>query len=383
MRRIVATSRLIRRSLLIALGGEWGRRRRMTLAALLLALLMQDPKPPIVQQSAIDEAIKEGGQFLLGTLKGGLPSETPFHGGKGIHYDGLVLYTLKHSGNDMKDPEVQKVIDRVARALTSSTYNVATTALALNAIDPAKYRRELALCAQYLVDTQAENGQWGYGELHSPSPPAVPVETGGASGSVKIAIKRGKGPRPAAGDNSNAQYAALGLWACSRAGFEIDGGILDHALNWWESSQRPDGSWSYSEGGKYDPAMGSYGSMTAGGASSIVILRGMRRKEIKANSVKLAMTWLSNHWAVDKNPGADSMRSTWHYYYLYAVERLGDLLGTDKIGKWSWYWEGADFLVKKRDRGRWTGPDGRIQIADTCFAILFLERAMRVSTGSK
>ncbi len=348
------------------------------LFAALLAL--QDPKPPIVLQRDIDDAIKRGADWLLASVQAGLP-ESPFHGAKRMGHEGLVLYTLMHAGIDRKDARILKLVATIKSARPRHTYQAATNAIGLQAYDTkGDCLADIAVCAQYLVDTQAQNGQWGYGE---PYDIQAPVPTGGgAVGGAKMAIKRNTGlKRPPNGDNSNSQYAALGLWACEKAGFDIENTVLEAATKWWEGCQREDGSWGYCDQGKFDAAQGSYGSMTAGGASSIVLLRQMRGSSAKTSAVNKAITWLGAQFAVDKNPAADSGRQVWHFYYLYALERCGDLLGLDKIGKWAWYWEGADWLVKNQKGGQWSGQDPRMVFADTCFAILFLERAMRVTTG--
>ena len=72
----------------------------------------------------------------------------------------------------------------------------------------------------------------------------------------------------------------------------------------------------------------------------------------------------------------------WHIYYLYGLERIGMLYGTDRIGSHDWYDEGAAWLIKHQaDNGSWRN------VPDTCFAILFLRRATAplpgVATGGR
>src|SRR6185436_20157875 len=117
-----------------------------------------------------------------------------------------------------------------------STYCVALEAMCLEELDRVKYQGWIARCAQFLLDNQCKNGQWSYG---GPSQfvDDIPTTVGGrkdvaTSGSkVKVdparatttrqkpkvlrhlpVVKRRDGPE--AGDNSNSQYAALGLRAC-------------------------------------------------------------------------------------------------------------------------------------------------------------------------
>ena len=89
----------------------------------------------------------------------------------------------------------------------------------------------------------------------------------------------------------------------------------------------------------------------------------------------LALAWLELNFDVVKNPG----NPEWVYYYLYGLERVGSLLGSESIGPHAWYYEGAKRLVKvQADDGTWTQ---RNREADTCFALLFLERATGSTTG--
>ena len=55
-------------------------------------------------------------------------------------------------------------------------------------------------------------------------------------------------PKPGApnvGDNSNTQFALLGLYEAERAGVPVNDKIWRLALNHWQKSQNPDGSWGY------------------------------------------------------------------------------------------------------------------------------------------
>jgi len=356
----------------------------MTTLLCAILIMTQDPKPPLINQKDVDEAIKRGHDWLLSKVKEGLPGDVALNGGKGLTYDGLVLYTLKHAGCDVNDGTIQRLIATVKGAKPTRTYQVATHALALALIDPNKYRETLAIYAQYLVDQICDNGQWGYGDAYEVPVPAVPVASGeGASTTAKFKIKKSKKFTPAAvGDNSNTQYAALGLWACSKAGVEFDPEFLDRAIKWWETTQQPDGGWGYSDQGKFDDKHGTYGAMTAGGAGSLVILRKLRGHDPKSSAARKGIQWCVDHWAVDKNPATPQDRLWAHFYFLYALERLGDLFGTEKMGKHLWYAEGADYLLKTQKVGTWCGTNAGFMIPDTCFGVLFLKRSMAVATTS-
>ncbi len=351
----------------------------MFLAAVALSLALQD-KPPIIDQNKVDAAIKRGSEWLIARVRQGLPADVGVSSGKGLNAVGLVCYTLLHAGVDSKDASVSRLVDMMLRAKPARTYQVSTNAMALASIDPAKHRETLALYGQFLVDQQCENGQWSYGEPYDVPMPQVPVATGEGSGIAKFTVKRSTKTRPSVGDNSNTQYAALGLRACARAGCDFQQSMLDKAIDWWQSSQQKDGGWGYDVGGKHDATWGTFGSMTAGGASSLVILQLLRGNDGKSNAAQRGMSWIGRNFTVNTNAKAPDDRRMWHYYYLYAMERLGDLYPTDRMGGWYWYAEGADYLIKNEKNGQWCGPDSIMGLEDTCFAILFLNRATRVAT---
>jgi hypothetical protein len=75
----------------------------------------------------------------------------------------------------------------------------------------------------------------------------------------------------------------------------------------------------------------------------------------------------------------------WNGYYMYALERMGILYGTELIGTRHWYREGANAILGiqnsngswSKDENEWYGTTW-----DTCFSILFLRRATRPLVAS-
>lgn len=80
---------------------------------------------------------------------------------------------------------------------------------------------------------------------------------------------------------------------------------------------------------------------------------------------------LTQNWSVKEIAGGDTPKIAGVYYYLYSLERAGTLFGTEVMGRYVWYPEGARFLLENQ------GPDGSwgTRTSHTCFAILFLRRA--------
>jgi hypothetical protein len=205
---------------------------------------------------------------------------------------------------------------------------------------------------------------------------------------LSVRKNRDGGPK---GDNSNSQYAALGVRACSDAGIVFPKEMLELARKYWIDTQHkgvdkglkdavatgkaagtPRG-WCYHEESE-GPA---YGSMSAGAVGAVCIydaILGTNWKKDK--SVADGMAWLDKNFSVADNPHKGKY---FHYYYLYAIERAGMLYDTPLIGAHDWYLEGANRLLDdQRADGSW-GSEERLDKPEwsTCFAILFLRKATR------
>jgi len=387
---------------------------RGLLALLVLSIsgssFAQDPKPgqahPKVDQSKVDAAIDRGAAYLLSN---GVGRTFSHNHAKDLSDDDLVFYTLIHAGVDYNHETFKKLLEQAEKAPLRLTYRVVLTAMALETLDRGKHQNRIADCAQFLADNQAANGQWFYGEetklperekpkpekQDTPTGPGAndkppPKPSGGTRPLPKIRITQ-KRPGPATGDNSNSQYAALGIRACVNAGIEFDPKIIVKAVEWWEKCHHKQGGWPYCFQGQYthdnftvtgdDP----YGSMTAGGLGSMCIYRWLLRQDYKRDKcVVNAMNWMSSNLKFNENPRHKDP-GQWLYYWIYAVERAGMLYGTEKFGTHEWYPEGANWLLKEqKGDGSWCGKDNN-SVEDTCFAILFLRRATKplpkVATG--
>ncbi len=356
-----------------------------------IALLLQES--PKVDQGRIDNAVERGAKYLTINCAKSRDVNHPFQGK--FEMDELVLYTLLHAGVSPTDSIVMSLADRLSTKELKRTYNVALCAMALDAYDRAQYQWRVAQCAQFLVDNQAVNGQWGYGDkvTFPSSVPTGPPKAGGGQGTKAlptVKIKRnGKGP--AWGDNSNSQYAALGIRACMKAGVIVPDATLVDAAKWWEKAQKGDGGWGYCDEGTTGDA--AYGAMTAGGTASMLILRDLQKQDLKKDpAIKKGLEWMAANLDYTRNPGYHSAWM-WQFYWIYAVERAADLASIDKVGGHWWYSEGCEYLFGAQQKdGSWIGlsPDNKESvggaIADTCFAILFMRRATkaapRVATGT-
>ncbi len=351
------------------------------IAALIALLVLQDAskEPKIedvilrVDREAVEQAVKKGVEYLYARYDAG--DTKPFEREGVMHrYDDFLLLTLVHAGADQAEPRFQQILKHCVEGPLERTYDTSIQAMALAKLDKAKYQWRIAQCAQFLVDNQCPNGQWSYGDpvpldhIKPPAQPPKPQKGTQALPRITIAKKRaasggGGGPRNT-GDNSNTQYAAMGLRAAFDASVMVPPKTLKEAIEWWEKDQHKDGGWHYDALNK-----DATGSMTAGGMGSLATLLYMMGAQPRTHvRCVAARKWMTDHWSVTQNPGNAGGPL---YYYLYAIERAGTLFGTELFGEHEWYVEGAKLILGEQAKdGGW-----RQEHIDTCFAILFLRRA--------
>ncbi|MBI2931849.1 MAG: terpene cyclase/mutase family protein [Planctomycetes bacterium] len=369
--------------------------------AILLSGLFLVQNPPPIDEVRVEDAIKRGVQYLRGQERKTWTQEN-----RTMSTDELLLWTLVHAGVPETDPLFQKLLTPMLEEGLTVTYRVALQAMILEEIDRIYYQGRIAQCAQFLIDNQSPEGCWGYGDpttLPDNVPTGKPRWKDQATGfKIDLSGRRDK-PKvrrflpirqqrvaPSGGDNSNCQYAALGLRACHEAGVVLPRDVLQKAKRWWEQAQNQDGGWCYR--GRGDRP--SWGTMSAGGLGSLVILKFILGEKWQSDRRAVAgIKWLTDNYTVQANPGKIPTESDpmWHYYYfMYALERAAILYGTEKLGDHWWYQEGAQVLLERQNKdGSWVSSAPNIgdqhHIYDTCFAILFLRRATRplqdVATG--
>jgi hypothetical protein len=341
------------------------------------------PPPPGVDPQKVESAITRGCDWLCTDLdKKMAPYNWANEGNQSNNV--LILYTLiKAGGIQRTRPEFQQVLDSVLNRAIESTYQAAVTAIALEALDSQKYSSYIKNCAQFLIDNQCDNGQWDYGKpvelpkanvVNTPDVANDPARKGNTT--VKTSLtRRGRG-RPE-GDNSNTQYALLGLRSCEEAGFKIPFDTWRKALAWWQATQQADGGWNYSP----RAAEGSYLGMTEGGLGSVVICMHYLQQTWKSSEgVFKACGFISTKFScTDNQAGRHKNEVIFQYYHLFAVERAGMLSGREDFGAHKWYVEGGNYLLEQQKGPGFWKSDFTFgnPVTDTCFAILFLRRATR------
>ncbi|MBX6312883.1 MAG: DUF4159 domain-containing protein, partial [Isosphaeraceae bacterium] len=307
-----------------------------------------------VTRQDVERAIRDGVRYLRSQqlANGGWP------GPNGA--SSLVTLALLTAGEPPDAPHMARALQFLSHFSPreiNNTYAIALQTMAFAAADPLKYRRQIATNAEWLEAAQIHNriaaGAWGYNASRS------------------------------GGDNSNSQYALLGLNAASEAGFQVDPRVWALARHYWRACQGFDGGWGY----RANMQRSSTASMTCAGISSLIIaglrlvrdqedlvgdqIQGCGRSEIDV-SLTRAIDWLGTNFRVTENVGAGPQ---WKYYYLYGLERAGRLTGLRYFGGHDWYREGAEEIVRRQDpqTGAWSG-EGTTPIVTTSFALLFLAK---------
>ncbi len=186
------------------------------------------------------------------------------------------------------------------------------------------------------------------------------------------------------GDNSNSQYALLGLFVASEVGVPVQPSVWELSRSYWERGQKRNGSWAYTPDANNPTA-----SMTCAGISSMIIsrLRRSQGQEVLQGDViddcgkgavdrnlQAGINWLTSHFQVGHNFGAGQQ---WKFYYLYGLERAGRLAGIRLFGDHDWYRAGAEEFVGAQDKpgGYWQGKlVEENKVLATSFALLFLAK---------
>ncbi|MGH7163167.1 MAG: hypothetical protein ACREID_06770 [Planctomycetota bacterium] len=181
-------------------------------------------------------------------------------------------------------------------------------------------------------------------------------------------------------DLSATQFVLLGLRAASQAGYPIEKTapeVWKWSLAYLQSMQQSDGAFGYQKGNPWSAGM------TAAGAASLIICKEQMQicgQEVPSwvdGAIEKALNHLDSVFDAGQNQG-NHEGGSYHYYYLYGVERIGDLTGRKEFNAKDWYVRGAELLLAHQ------GADGEMSdgtcmeprdTLGTCFALLFLKRA--------
>ncbi|MFT7640464.1 MAG: hypothetical protein ACI9G1_002207, partial [Pirellulaceae bacterium] len=315
----------------------------------------------------VRDSIRRGVQYLKAQqdpVAGSWPEPSGMFGG----VTALATLSLIMSGETKDSPHVKKALRYLeSMGQPDTVYVTSLQTMVYAAADPVHYKgliqRNALWLEQAQISTGDRRGSWGY--------------------------QMNKGS-----DNSNAQFALLALHDAEKSGIKVKPRVWENARDYWLAQQRADGSFGYVRD------LPSTGSMTCAGLASIIIAldKTAHDAEIRnghvvccgnqdeTDAVRRGLEWMAKKFSVKTNPSTvmiknASVSRTWHFYYLYGVERIGRLTGQRFIGTHDWYREGAEYLVAKQDplSSFWIGSgyaEDNPQIA-TSFALLFLSKGRR------
>lgn len=283
----------------------------------------------------------------------------------------LVTLALLNCGVQPDDPAVKRAIDylRKASEAPKKTYVVALCNLVFAEVRDPKDRPLVQRNADWLIKS-------GLGWTVDPE------------GRVTGELKGWSYPQNNFADNSNTQYALLGLYAAKQSGARIHESVWAAVQRYYATTQAPvsptTGAWVYAAATNDKPTI----SMTVAGVCGLLIARmGLDSNEhgldprtgVAKNCgaygentpLVKGTNWVAEHFTFES---AKSM-----YYNTYGIERLGRLSGHRFIGSHDWYREGCEKLIAIQGRagdGSFTSGNQIDAMAplSTSFALLFLSK---------
>ena len=319
-------------------------------------------------------------------------------------YLALMMLTLLKTGEVRTDPLIKMGLDELRRREIHETYDLA---LALMAMEAA-------------YAPQGERDDLIRGAIPSPRRRTPTVQDlvvmshwtdrllGNIDSTVDPAYVRRWHYRPSNHyDNSNTQYALLGLYSAQLCGVEISRGVWHAALRHLLADAQQIGkqrrkvqlesharatskqkkkrtsstaqavpiAWGYRA--DEEPT----GSMTAAGISGLTICeaglaeRGGKLTAAEREHIRKArlggFSWFARNLTVRANPTGNTHWTTRRYYYLFGLERACELSMVARLHGRNWYFEGAELIMQHQYRGGSWG-----ELSRTCFALLFLKKAV-------
>lgn len=338
---------------------------RSSMPILTIVILLATPLAPACGEDALVEkvrlAIKNGKGYLLGQQRDNGSWEND---AAALQYEGgvtsLALLALLTAGENPKSEPIQKGL-RFLRNIPppGHTYVVALQTMAFTQAGEKEDRQRIQRNIQWLLSAQKDSG-WGY------------TKGGGLT------------------DNSNTQYAVLGLHAGIEAGVPVDKDALARIRTHMLKSQLGGASWGYDRGPDRAPRL----TMTCAGLCNLMIT-GMDLevgKQHMENGVIVdcgkydetapvagALHWIASRFPSKLHPDnvTRDLETSFPFYCLYGIERTGRLTGQRFFGGHDWYEIGCNYLVATQNKtdGYWRGgsQDG-FPILATSFALLFLAK---------
>jgi hypothetical protein len=265
----------------------------------------------------------------------------------------LALLALMHAGVPPADPLIERGLKYLRTVQPAQTYVVALQTAVFASAGRDEDRERIQRNVDWLVATMVKEGErcrgWTYNnEQRNP-------------------------------DNSNTEFALLGLDAGRRAGARIDRKVWEAIRVYYLATQQADHGWMYNLGFRTPTTM----TMTTAGLCGLLlcdqVLDAGREQPAAdgranacgnyadANQLAAALAWIDQYFRLELPTNT--------YYNLFGIGRAGRLCGQRFFNTHDWYRQGCDYLVRKQH------PDGAWQedrfrdawpVVSTSLALLFL-----------
>ncbi|HTU92108.1 MAG TPA: hypothetical protein VMF69_18640 [Gemmataceae bacterium] len=406
------------------------------LALLLLCVpsAVADPKPLTKEEQAkVDQAIDKGVEFLKkAQMPSGMWRFTRYEASHAVGTCALPAYALLESGVAADDPVIQKAAKylRTIALRTEATYDLSLALLFFDRLGDPQDKKLIQTIALHVITAQCQSGGWSYGCGNARCGVALyPVLLNCLEGLDK---RRKKGSRLltrdealrgmelppelsfltvfqrsdqltwedrpqgrnlliGVTDNSNTEFALLGLWAARRHDVPVEATLEISVERFERFHVYPEGTWTYRTFQKNcNPISGA--SMTCVGLMGLAMGRALKLPtpgsptgHDKDVHVLRGLAALSR--MIGKAHGDMSKKRTLQdLYFLWSVERVAMLYDLPTIREKDWYRWGAEVLVSNQKKSgcwpRWgVGLTQKADMADygaslnTAFALLFLKRS--------
>jgi VWFA-related protein len=324
--------------------------------------------PAVAQEKPADRevaaAIGKGIEFLRGEQESAGNWSYTFNQDHTLGITALAGLALLENEIDRADPAIAKA-EAVVKKLSlqsNQTYDVSLAILFLARVQGGSRGPNdevIQLLGERLADGDL-GGIWTYG---------LPTDGEGDKPLGNRRRRRYQG----VGDNSNTQFALLGLWGASRHGFDANGALEAIDAHFRETQNSRSGGWGYT------PDQPAGEAMTCAGLMGLAIAAARpsvaERQTARARGAALAAdpAFRAALKAVARN--AEEIGSGSDVYYIWSLERVCVALGLRDLEGLDWYAKGAtELLRRQRPDGGW--PQGRWgSLPESCLALLFLRKA--------
>jgi cell division protein FtsB len=337
--------------------------------------------PPKNAGETIAEAVGRGVAYLKNIQNEDGSFGGPYRSSYPNGETALALLALRYAGVSVSDPAYARGSANLLAGTSDKTYvnSLAAQVLALipaDARSPAA-RVRMTQLARFLTTTQCETGMWSYGPLQR-----------AVNGRTMLI-------NPLGGDNSNTQFAVLGLWKLAEAGAEVDRRALRACESHWLETQHADGGWDYCSRAPRPTGGGGVRTVLTGPSTPAMTAAGLATLNIFADLLHLndEGTFAAGHapncgrsGPYEQQMDAAQARTEADLaaflaagrgrglgmnteYYLYSVERVGAASGQKYFGGLDWYASAARLFLAAQNRdGSWGDT------VNTSLAILFLAK---------